>query len=144
MSTIKAFGGKSVTRAPKGGFEHPVNGKSYKGGQFCPLYVIAGGAPVATPARALPALVGSEKQVAWAEKLRAEVFAFLDCQAESLIKYYCEDHSATPAEAAADLAKLEAELVGQSAARYWIDSRFLWTSNGVHFEERLNQIRAGK
>jgi len=45
METIKAFGGKTVARAPKGGFDHPVNNRAYKGGQFCPLYSIAGGSP---------------------------------------------------------------------------------------------------
>ena len=54
MDTIKAFGGKFVTRAPKGGFDHPVNGKHYKGGRFCPLYAVAGGSEEAQPADTRP------------------------------------------------------------------------------------------
>lgn len=55
---IKAFGGKTVTRAPRGGFDHPVNGRSYKGGQFCPLFALSGGSEeTEKPGRTLPALV---------------------------------------------------------------------------------------
>ena len=61
----------SINRAPKGGAVSPINGLYYKGGQFMPLAAAGFNAgPVA--------LMGSTRQVAWANRLRAEALAKLD------------------------------------------------------------------
>lgn len=58
----------------------------------------------------LPALSGSEKQVAWAESIRAKAI-------ESI------DHLVIPAEKQASIAPLIAWLRMQTEAKFWIDHR---------------------
>nr|DAS58929.1 MAG TPA: hypothetical protein [Caudoviricetes sp.] len=69
----------------------------------------------------LPALVGTEKQVAWAETLRAEIFK----EVADL-----EKKAGKPAaEADGKFAEFFVWLKGQTEARFWIDNRAL----SLHF-----------
>jgi hypothetical protein len=61
----------SINRAPKGGAGSPINGLFYKGGRFMPLATAGFNAGPVT-------LMGSSRQVAWANRLRAEALAKLD------------------------------------------------------------------
>lgn len=58
-------------RAPRGGIVSPVNGIFYKGGQFLPKS--------SAPIEVKPApLVGSSRQVAWANRIRREALARIE------------------------------------------------------------------
>jgi fumarylacetoacetate (FAA) hydrolase family protein len=59
----------------------------------------------------MPALSGSEKQVRWAEEIRARVLAALDSAAQEM--------GATPKQ----LAAVRDVLLGQTSAGWWIDVR---------------------
>jgi hypothetical protein len=61
----------NINRAPRGGAVSPVNGLFYLGGQFMPM---AAGIVEYKP---VP-LVGSVRQVAWANRLRREALGRLD------------------------------------------------------------------
>jgi hypothetical protein len=62
----------------------------------------------------LPELLGSEKQIAWAETIRMKVIA----EAEAAIA-----RTATTPERKAQVAPLLAKLKAQDQARWWIDNR---------------------
>ena len=71
MTTSTTKAERFSNRAPKGGAVSPVNGQYYLGGQFMPM--------VASIAEVKPALlVGSSRQVAWANRLRRDELARLD------------------------------------------------------------------
>jgi hypothetical protein len=72
MTTRKAD--INVNRAPKGGAISPVNGQFYLGGQFMPMVAAE---KVETINKPIP-LVGSSRQVAWANRLRREALAVLE------------------------------------------------------------------
>ncbi len=131
-----------IARSPKGGFQHP-NGKFYAGGRFMPLLPpISGGSPEFV--RVLATLSGSEKQVVWAEQIRAKVLAFLADQKAICVEEYVEDFGQTTGEAEAAFSKLEAEFTGRTSAKQWIDERFTWTTHGSAFSKRLAKIHAAK
>ncbi len=71
MTTTTRKADRFSNRAPKGGAVSPINGLFYKGGQFMPMATIGFNAG---PVR----LMGSSRQVAWANRLRAEALAKLD------------------------------------------------------------------
>lgn len=85
----------------------------------------------ATMARytSLPALIGSEKQVAWAESLRANAMGLL---AVALVDAYRQCNSRiNPTEARAAIDAEIARVFDETSAARWIDTRlqrrFSWT-----------------
>lgn len=64
---------------------------------------------------ALPALTGSDKQIAWANTIRLKKIAQIDA--------VCVVSSDAPAELADHIAKAVAAVKAQADARYWIDNR---------------------
>ncbi|MFZ5746559.1 MAG: hypothetical protein ACOY45_02750 [Pseudomonadota bacterium] len=63
----------------------------------------------------LPALIGTDKQIAWAERLRAEMLATVSEQVAAII-------TRAPDAATADLVKVaEAKIRRQDRAAYWIE-----------------------
>lgn len=76
-------------------------------------------------ANALPTLTGSEKQVAWAESLRADGIRAIDKEITSLTERFASAKLSTAAtqEIADAIALLRAEVVDQVEAKFWIDNR---------------------
>lgn len=77
----------------------------------------------------LPALVGSDKQVVWAESLRAEAMTLLNA---ALVDAYRRSGSrANPAEVRAAIDAEIARVFAETSAARWIDTRnarrFSWT-----------------
>jgi hypothetical protein len=64
----------NANRAPKGGAISPVNGQFYAGGQFMPMVAAEKVETIDKPAP----MVGSTRQVAWANRLRREALAVLE------------------------------------------------------------------
>jgi hypothetical protein len=68
-----------VNRAPKGGAISPVNGRFYLGGQFMPMVAAEKAEKAETVNKPAP-MVGSVRQVAWANRLRSEALVALDAE----------------------------------------------------------------
>ena len=88
-------------------------------------------AAAANSAAGLPQLTGSEKQIAWAEKLRAERFELIEkCRAGELDDWYVDAYYGTPRRGGRVL-PLDGEhfpcaielLKQQTSAHWWIDQR---------------------
>jgi hypothetical protein len=71
MTTTTGKTDRFANRGPRGGAISPVNGRFYAGGRFIPM-AVAEFKP--SPA----ALMGSTRQVAWANRLRREELARLE------------------------------------------------------------------
>lgn len=88
----------------------------YLAGQEASRNQAAAEAAESAAANGLPALQGSEKQVRWAEQVRAELLTGADAIRDRLSNAPNETHRAAVADA---LAAIEAE----TAAGWWIDNR---------------------
>lgn len=108
-----------ANRAPKGGMVSSVNGRFYLGGQFMPMVAEA------LEVRPTP-LKGSYRQVAWANRLRAELLAATEARlAELLTGMATVRRGFRPffqSEAAKVAIKRHRMMVETSAAA-WIDAR---------------------
>ncbi len=81
----------------------------------------------------LPALIGTPKQVAWAEKIRSDAMTRLDGP-----RAYASRYGAGPL---ASLERAIAEELSNDSASYWIDNRTAifsgdWTLQAAHGEDR--------
>jgi hypothetical protein len=74
----------------------------------------------------LPQLVGSEKQVAWAETLRVTMLGKIDAEMERLEAKADPNRQRTPADLDAERQVLHAISVisGETSAKWWIDHRY--------------------
>ncbi len=74
----------------------------------------------------LPTLIGSDKQIAWAETIRAEKLAEMNRLAEQIDVNAAADkaHAENPKVASADQAREAlASIRGNTSSRFWIDNR---------------------
>jgi len=111
--TVELFG-KSADRERKIAYfeKHGVCSECYKTQQ-------AAAAAEKTAAWELPELTGTPKQIAWAEKLRADRFEEMDNAAKKVGKA----SAAEAAAADARVARFTNWLKGQTEAKFWIDNR---------------------
>jgi flagellar biosynthesis GTPase FlhF len=71
--------------------------------------------------KGLPELRGSDKQIAWAERLRAEAFAEFEKQCQSLRSMDGPSRAKTIQEAI--IARVDEELRDYSSAKWWIENQ---------------------
>lgn len=76
----------------------------------------------ANTAAGLPTLTGSEKQVAWAETIRARLIPAVEAEITTAA---AEDESCEPDKLALIVAETRRRLRGQTSAHWWIDRRDL-------------------
>lgn len=90
MTTTTKTADRIINRAPKGGAVSLVNGLFYRGGQFMPMVAVE-----FKPG--LPMLMGSVRQVAWANRLRNQALANLNDEINARLLFLND----SPKEAAA-------------------------------------------
>jgi hypothetical protein len=116
-------------------------------GQPCRDCLNAAETAVAAQANAgLPALTGTDKQIAWAETLRAKALAELDAVLDKLAKGEQPPPTPETAYILEGLHAAVAALKAQTQARVWIDNRhkpygIIWVQDAIAATRRaaLNQ-----
>lgn len=120
-TTATAKADRFINRAPKGGAVSSVNGQWYAGGQFMPMV-----AKVEVEAPKPAPMVGSSRQVAWANRLRREALAVLADEI-NVRRLFVADPRGTDVKATrAGLRRLlieEHKLMGERSAAAVIDRR---------------------
>lgn len=86
----------------------------------------------------LPALTGSEKQIAWATTLRIEKLAEARTYIDDLLRRG-RSRGHDVAEAAVELEKLLVRLEHQTEAKFWIDNRY---DSARAFLARMQKVEA--
>lgn len=77
---------------------------------------------------ALPELTGSDKQVAWANKIRADLMPAVDAEIARLLRKAANGDTD---EAQAVAAAWRAEIANQADASWWIDNRYNRSAAGI-------------
>ena len=113
---VRLYGSRKDRESRADWLANGICSKCYKAEQEAKRQAESAAAAVANSEMGLPKLVGSDKQIAWAESIRKEILSDMPRLNEVVgknldkpgAKEYCE---------------LRAELLGQTSAGWWIDHR---------------------